>query len=378
MVTTIYDSFLVYVLLTAWIAAVNRISSQEVPSHLKDKNWQLKSDEGDGSVYFYASSIVLQPTVSVGGVQIPTWNLVATKTNFLAFRSPNTVSIDSEDKYIYKCWLYKQQNESLFYYFPMTGVFEGQRVYLSIDGNLDICDFCTDINSELYTLHQETVPCGCTPLCSELTIQNTCTGTHYDTSSTNCLSELSTSVSVSTTTEETSTQQSSETRSLITSPASETSTTIMTSTASETPTTIMTSTVSDTSTALMTSTASANDLLTSVTVATTNESVESTDGITTENAQGTTISGNKDIPASEKLGMDPDDLLWVVSGSVMFIYLAAAMVGCGCCLILLGRRRKQKKKDKESQESLVPGKRTFQNNFNILSGLPSVFYRIDE
>lgn len=73
-------------MLCTTLFTVNRISSQEVPSHLKDKNWQLKSDEGDGSVYFYASSIVLQPTVSVGGVQIPTWNLVATKTNFLAFR----------------------------------------------------------------------------------------------------------------------------------------------------------------------------------------------------------------------------------------------------------------------------------------------------
>jgi hypothetical protein len=77
--------------------------------------------------------------------------------------------------------------------------------------------------------------------------------------------------------------------------------------------------------------------------------------------------------------MDPNDLLGVVSGSVIFIYLAAAMVGCGCCLIIFGRRRKRKKRNKESQESLVSGKMTFQNNIDKeFPGLPSVFYRIDE
>jgi hypothetical protein len=145
--------------------------------------------------------------------------------------------------------------------------------------------------------------CECTPSCSALVIQNTCTGSNYDISSTNCVSEPTTVVSITTTTENVSTQQ-------------------------------------------------------------------------IEKAQGTTTS-EKDIPASAKLGMDTDDLLWIVSGSVLFIYLAAGVAGCSCCLVLR-KRRMSKKMEKKSHESFVSGKMASQNHFNGPSSLPSVFYRIDE
>jgi hypothetical protein len=73
-------------MLCAIIFTGNTSSSLEVPADLKDKNWLLKSDEGDGSIYFYSNFILLQPALSFGSVEIPLLNLVARTTNFMAFR----------------------------------------------------------------------------------------------------------------------------------------------------------------------------------------------------------------------------------------------------------------------------------------------------
>ena len=37
--------------------------------------------------------------------------------------SPATVAVGNEQMYLYQCWLYKRENASLYYYFPMTGKF---------------------------------------------------------------------------------------------------------------------------------------------------------------------------------------------------------------------------------------------------------------
>ncbi|XP_061170181.1 mucin-5AC-like [Saccostrea echinata] len=369
----------------------------DFPTELRDQQFHFKSNEGNGNLYFYTSHFLIIPPITIGVSQHRLWDFIASKTNFMAFRSQNKVTINSEEKYIYKCWLYKRENSSLYFYFPMTSIYEGQRVYPSTDENLDICDFCTHTDTELYVLHKNEVPCGCTPKCSELTIENSCTGKNFDTSSINCLSE--TSSAITTTIQEASTKEYSEDKSLTTSPTLESdkttaasthldveSTTLLEDTAQAT---ITAKSITASSTTSETTTKSTSDistaaitrptLTTEITVPPTTNSVEENTEIkTTEkvhNQENPNVSTTKQ---STNLGIDPDALVGIVSGSVVFVYLAAATIGCGCCLFILGRR-KRRKKEKESQENLVSNEvSTSQNSFKPSVKFPSVFDRIDE
>uniref|UniRef100_A0A8W8KZD4 Uncharacterized protein n=1 Tax=Magallana gigas TaxID=29159 RepID=A0A8W8KZD4_MAGGI len=298
MLTTFFNLILLYSLAVWNFAAV---SSQELPTDLRDSNWKYNSEEGNGFIIFYAKNMV------ENGIQ---WNLVSLTGNFMSFQRINKVTTDTGEKFLYKCWLYKRVKSTLYYFYPMTGIFKNQRAHVSADDPLDVCDYCTNTEAKLHILYRAETSCECTPECSQLTIYNTCTRANHDTSSTNCVNGT-------------------------------------TATTAEAPYDPITSTKPTTSRP-------------------------------DETNEETSTNHKKSISALDRLGLNEDAFVGVVSGSLLFVYLVVAIVGCACCVFILGRRRNRKRKEKESQENLVPERANYFQNKSYLDSLPQVFHRIDE
>ncbi|XP_062576842.1 uncharacterized protein LOC134238734 [Saccostrea cucullata] len=375
MQTKNFNTFVSFLIFIACIAE-HPTYLLDLPEELRDKQYLLKSDERSGSIFFYSSRILIHPAINIGNSNHAQWDFYQEKTNFMAFRSTIKVTINSEEKYVYKCWLYKRENSSLYFFFPMTNLYEGQRVYLSPDDNLDICDFCTHTNTKLYLLHKEEVQCGCTPDCSELTIANSCTGNNFDTSSINCLSETSMAATLTTTIQGASSEEYSENVLLTTSPTQKSEKTTAASTILDLESTTLTEKTTQATTITTSESIILTTSVTEISWSTTNSIEESTEIKTTKNQENTIVSTIRQTNNSK---IDPDALVGIVSGSVVFLYLAAALIGCGCCLFILGRRRKRAKKEKESQENLVSNE-MFSSQINLKSpvNFPPVFDRIDE
>lgn len=401
MLTTFFNRILLYSL-AVWNFAT--VSSLELPTDLHDSNWNYNSEEGNGLIIFYKGKMVFN------GKEV--WNLVSLTGNFMSFQRNDKVTTDTSEKFLYKCWLYKRVTSSLYYFFPMTGMFQNQRAHVSADDPLDVCDYCTNTTAKLHILHPVWTPCECTPECSQLTISNKCTGANHNTSSTNCVSsttaveittaiETTTTLPVKTTLSSTTTEtKEAETTTLpiTTVPLSSTATTttlqITTTALSSTETTIkqtatinsiyLTTTLETTDPPATTTTAAAlpTTIFTLQTTAETpNDQITSTIPTTSrpdEPKEETSTNHKKDISALDRIGLNEDAFVGVVSGSLLFVYLVIAIVGCACCVFILGRRRTRKRKEKESQENLVPeGANHFQNK-SYLDSLPQVFHRIDE
>lgn len=411
MLTTSFNRMLLYSL-AVWNFAT--VSSLELPTDLHDSSWNYKSDEGNGFIIFYNEKMVFNGVI---------WNLVSLTGNFMSFQRDGKVTIDTSEKFLYKCWLYKRVTPSLYYFFPMTGMFQNQRAHVSADDPLDVCDYCTNTEAKLHILYPAGTTCDCTPECSQLTISNKCTGANHDTSSTNCVSGTTTTAAAETTTaiETTTTLPITTTLSSTTTKTNEAETTTLLITT----TPLSSTTTKDATTALKITTTALSSTETTIKQATTIGSIyltttfETTDPpaaattttTTTAAALPTTILTlqstaetpydpitstkpttsrpdetneetstiyKKNISALDRIGLNEDAFVGVVSGSLVFVYLVVAIVGCACCVFILGRRRKRKRKGKESQENLVPeGVNHFQNK-SFLDSLPQVFHRIDE
>lgn len=402
MLTTFFNLILLYSLAVWNFAAV---SSQELPTDLRDSNWKYNSEEGNGFIIFYAKNMV------ENGIQ---WNLVSLTGNFMSFQRINKVTTDTGEKFLYKCWLYKRVTSSLYYFYPMTGIFENQRAHVSADDPLDVCDYCTNTEAKLHILYRAETSCECTPECSQLTIYNTCTTANHDTSSTNCVNgttavdtttaiETTTTLPKTTTLPSTTTETKEETTTppMTTTPSSFTTTTKDTTTSLQITTTALsstTTTMKETTTTIarinLTSTLETTDPPATTTTAlpTTISTLQTTaeapyDPITStkpttsrpdETNEETSTNHKKNISALDRLGLNEDAFVGVVSGSLLFVYLVVAIVGCACCVFILGRRRNRKKKKKESQENLVPERANHFQNKSYLDSLPQVFHRIDE
>lgn len=267
------------------------------------------------------------------------------------------------------------------------------------------------INSAFYVLHIAETSCECTPECSQLKIYNTCTRANHDTSSTNCVNgttavdtttgiETTTTLPKTTTLSSTTTETKEETTTLpiTTTPSSFTTTTKDTRTSLQITTTALSSTttaIKETTTTIarinLTSTLETTDPhetalpTTILTLQTTAEApydpITSTKPTTSrpdETNEETSTNRKKNISALDRLGLNKDAFVGVVSGSLLFVYLVVAIVGCACCVFILGRRRNRKRKQKESQENLVPERANHFQNKSYLDSLPQVFHRIDE
>lgn len=333
---------------------------------------KCSSEEYSGLVTFYANKMIFDGTL---------WNLVSQEGNFMSFRGNEKVVTDTGEKYLYKCWLYKRVNPSLYYYFPMTEMFQGQRGHVSADNLLDICDYCTNTEAKLHILHPAGTPCECTPECSQLAMNNSCTGAKHDTSSTNCVSGTTTAIETSVADDATTTIPGTTTA--ITTKETETTTLPITMTSLSS--TVITTTTKETEiTSLLITTTQLSPTTTDKPAETTATSTvqttaeEPSDPITTTRPT-TSTSQNKDIiSALDRIGLTEDAFVGVVSGSLVFVYLVVAIVGCACCVFILGRRRKRNRNGKESQENLVPEGANQFHNKSYLDSLPQVFHRIDE
>lgn len=157
-----------------WICihVLNTESSCLFPTTWKDKDFK---DSVNGSVtgHFY-SDFVFWP-FTVYGTNIASWTCHDSNENEIVIKGFNTVTHNSQTLYAYRCLLYTDTANNMFYYFPVRDVTDGSRVILSTSQTLSICDVCSSIEPELHTVSLQGSPsCDCTPSCSDLTATGTC------------------------------------------------------------------------------------------------------------------------------------------------------------------------------------------------------------
>lgn len=157
-----------------WICihVLNTESSCLFPTTWKDKDFK---DSVNGSVtgHFY-SDFVFWP-FTVYGTNIASWTCHDSNENEIVIKGSVTVIHNSQTLYAYRCLLYTDTANNMFYYFPVRDVTDGSRVILSTSQTLSICDVCSSIEPELHTVSLQGSPsCDCTPSCSDLTATGTC------------------------------------------------------------------------------------------------------------------------------------------------------------------------------------------------------------
>lgn len=183
-----------------WICIhiLNTESSCSFPTTWKDKSFK---DSANGSVteniHFYGGFVSWSFTVY--GTNIATWMCHDSNENEIVIKGFDTVTHNSQTLYAYRCLLYTDTANNLFYYFPVRDVTDGSRVILSTDPNLSICDVCSSIEPELHTMSLQVSPsCDCTPSCSDLTATGTCSQT-VDLSNVQCTLSTTTTTTITTT-----------------------------------------------------------------------------------------------------------------------------------------------------------------------------------
>lgn len=187
-----------YIFIWICIHILNTESSCSFPTTWKDKTFR---DSSSGSVteniHFYGGFVRWPFTVY--GTNIFSWDCHASNENEIVIKGSITVTHNSQTLHAYRCLLYTDTPNSLFYYFPARDVADGSRVILSTSPSLSICDVCSSIEPELHTMSL-LASCDCTPPCSDLTTTGTCSQT-VDLSNVQCtLSATTTTTSATTTT----------------------------------------------------------------------------------------------------------------------------------------------------------------------------------
>lgn len=187
-----------YIFIWICIHILNTESSCLFPTTWKDKTFK---DSSSGSVteniHFYGGFVRWPFTVY--GTNIDMWNCHDSNENEIVIKGSITVTHNSQTLHAYRCLLYTDTPNSLFYYFPARDVADGSRVILSTSPSLSICDVCSSIEPELHTMSL-LASCDCTPPCSDLTTTGTCSQT-VDLSNVQCtLSATTTTTSATTTT----------------------------------------------------------------------------------------------------------------------------------------------------------------------------------
>lgn len=188
-----------YIFIWICIHILNTESSCSFPTTWKDKTFR---DSSSGSVteniHFYGGFVRWPFTVY--GTNIDMWNCHDSNENEIVIKGSITVTHNSQTLHAYRCLLYTDTPNSLFYYFPARDVADGSRVILSTSPSLSICDVCSSIEPELHTMSL-LASCDCTPPCSDLTTTGTCSQT-VDLSNVQCTLSATTTI---TTTSATST-----------------------------------------------------------------------------------------------------------------------------------------------------------------------------
>lgn len=193
-----------YIFIWICIHILNTESSCSFPTTWKDKTFR---DSSSGSVteniHFYGGFVRWPFTVY--GTNIFSWDCHASNENEIVIKGSITVTHNSQTLHAYRCLLYTDTANSLFYYFPARDVADGSRVILSTSPSLSICDVCSSIEPELHTMSL-LASCDCTPPCSDLTTTGTCSQT-VDLSNVQCT--LSATTTITTTSATTTTTVSS-------------------------------------------------------------------------------------------------------------------------------------------------------------------------
>lgn len=193
-----------YIFIWICIHILNTESSCSFPTTWKDKTFR---DSSSGSVteniHFYGGFVRWPFTVY--GTNIDMWNCHDSNENEIVIIGSTTVTHNSQTLHAYRCLLYTDTANSLFYYFPARDVADGSRVILSTSPSLSICDVCSSIEPELHTMSL-LASCDCTPPCSDLTTTGTCSQT-VDLSNVQCT--LSATTTITTTSATTTTTVSS-------------------------------------------------------------------------------------------------------------------------------------------------------------------------
>lgn len=193
-----------YIFIWICIHILNTESSCSFPTTWKDKTFR---DSSSGSVteniHFYGGFVRWPFTVY--GTNIFSWDCHASNENEIVIKGSITVTHNSQTLHAYRCLLYTDTPNSLFYYFPARDVADGSRVILSTSPSLSICDVCSSIEPELHTMSL-LASCDCTPPCSDLTTTGTCSQT-VDLSNVQCT--LSATTTITTTSATTTTTVSS-------------------------------------------------------------------------------------------------------------------------------------------------------------------------
>lgn len=193
-----------YIFIWICIHILNTESSCSFPTTWKDKTFR---DSSSGSVteniHFYGGFVRWPFTVY--GTNIDMWNCHDSNENEIVIKGSITVTHNSQTLHAYRCLLYTDTPNSLFYYFPARDVADGSRVILSTSPSLSICDVCSSIEPELHTMSL-LASCDCTPPCSDLTTTGTCSQT-VDLSNVQCT--LSATTTITTTSATTTTTVSS-------------------------------------------------------------------------------------------------------------------------------------------------------------------------
>lgn len=193
-----------YIFIWICIHILNTESSCSFPTTWKDKTFR---DSSSGSVteniHFYGGFVRWPFTVY--GTNIDMWNCHDSNENEIVIIGSTTVTHNSQTLHAYRCLLYTDTPNSLFYYFPARDVADGSRVILSTSPSLSICDVCSSLEPELHTM-SILASCDCTPPCSDLTTTGTCSQT-VDLSNVQCT--LSATTTITTTSATTTTTVSS-------------------------------------------------------------------------------------------------------------------------------------------------------------------------
>ncbi|XP_048776162.1 dual specificity protein kinase splB-like [Ostrea edulis] len=195
---TVCDSW-IQCIIFVWIFILKAGYACNFPSNWKDKAFRDSTNSTvKENIYFYANSVLW--ITSIHGTSVMMWDCHDSNTEELVIKGTQTVTHNSQTYYAYQCLLYTNTNGALFYYFPVKNVTDSQRVVLSTNPSLSICDVCSSIEPELHTMSlQSNTNCDCTPSCSTLSTTGSCSQS-VDLSNIQCTTTQTTDTATTTTT----------------------------------------------------------------------------------------------------------------------------------------------------------------------------------
>ncbi|XP_062597603.1 uncharacterized protein LOC134259025 [Saccostrea cucullata] len=173
------------------ISILKTVQSCNFPTKWKDNVFRdSTSATVKENIHFYSSTVVWQ--TNIFGTNIAIWNCHDSSSQEIVMIGTNTVTHNSQTYYAYQCLLYTETSNATFYYFPVKNITDGNRVLLSTNPSLTVCDVCSSIEPELHIMSlQSDGNCNCTPSCSELTTTGSCSQS-IDLSQVQCASALTT------------------------------------------------------------------------------------------------------------------------------------------------------------------------------------------